>query len=803
MAQAAPSFDEFFDAGGSQRSAEPVRVARWWRSWESWLTFTLILLAQLPVIGSLQSSDWVDEMPSLIAVAGLAVVAGWVLAQSRLPALVAVPAGAAWGAFVTLALVLQRVPVTDEALGTGWWAHWAEFSLRMQAWGTAFWNQAISNDQLPFVVLLVAVVYLVVFLSCWAVVRWQNAWMALIPGAIILLTNISYLPGQPSLGFIVFLLASVLLVTRMEFLRAGATWRREHAPLPEFMSLEVMFVGVIVAAVLVATAWLIPTANHWGPVARLWDRAIEPVSSRVEQFGQLFIGVNAKREVPIHTFGGTLPLQGKVALGSAPLYQVAASAPGNLRGAVYDEYTGGGWKLSEAAPAPLPGTSVSAAESGTQRTKAEVRQPVTAKVEVVGAGAPDRRLLAVGDPLTADVPGRQLVDPAALSLGVVPAGPATPGTTYTTVGTVSAAAVPTLLNAGTDYPPAILATYTKLPATLPPEVGELARQVAGNSRTPYEAARRIEQHLRGNYRYTLDPPPAPARRDAIAAFLFDQQAGYFDQFASAMAVMLRSMGIPARVATGFVLDPADVDSTTKQYTVTEQRAWTWPEVYFPNLGWVEFNPTPSRPAIQRPGDDASALADAEAARAATEDEAPVEMFGDEFLGDPSFDPGALVQVSFFDTTFGRFLVQAVSTLLVLSVAALVAAIAGRLLWDRHFRGLRPAAERWAKVQLLASWAGIAPPAYYTPSEAALALGAATGELAGMRALAQAYTRDRYGRPDGLEAAEDEQTQRVAERDYRRVRDRLRRRVLSRLWHFGRVPSDPLARRYAPARVAGR
>ncbi|MGE3856592.1 MAG: hypothetical protein AB7G21_06525, partial [Dehalococcoidia bacterium] len=415
MAQATPSFDEFFSPERGRHADEPVRQARWWTSWESWLTFTLVLLAQLPVIGSLQSSDWVEEMPSLVTVAALGVVAGWVLAQSRLPGIVAALAGAAWGVVVVLALVLQRVPITDPDLGEGWWGRWAEFSLRMQAWGTAFWNQAISTDPLPFVVLLVALVYLVVFLSCWAVVRWQNAWMALIPGGIILLTNISYLPGQPSLGFIVFLLASVLLVTRMEFLRAGARWRREHVSLPEFMSLEVMFVGAIVAVALVAAAWIVPTANHWGPVARVWDRALEPVTSRVEAFGQLFIGINSKREVPIHTFGSTLPLQGKVALGTTPLYFVAASAPGNLRGAVYDEYTGGGWKLSGAAPVPLSGTTVQAAEFGTQRTKAEVRQPVTTQVEVVGEGAPDRRLLAVGDPLTADVPGRQLVDPGALS----------------------------------------------------------------------------------------------------------------------------------------------------------------------------------------------------------------------------------------------------------------------------------------------------------------------------------------------------------------------------------------------------
>ena len=806
MSQAASSFDDLFHSDTApHESRESVRVARWWASWEAWLTFALVVLAQAPVVGSLQSSEWVAEMPSLVLTATIAVVVGWVLSQSRLPGIVAGPLGIVIGAALVVLLVLQRVPLVDPRLGTGWFGHWAEFSLRMQAWFAAVWNQSISIDPLPFVVLLVTLVYLVVFLSCWSVVRWQNAWAALIPGGIILLTNISYLPGQPSMGFIGFLLVSILLVTRMEFLRAGARWRDERVTQPEFMSIEVMFIGAVVAFVLVGAAWIVPTANQWGPVTRVWDRMLEPVSARVETFGQLFVGISSKREVPVHTFGPTLPLQGKIALGGTPLYRVLAAEAGNLRGAAYDEYTGAGWKQTDATVVPLPGTTVQAAEFGTQRTKAEVRQPITAQIEVLTAGAPDRRLLTIGDPLAANVTGRQLVDPSSVPLGVIPDVPASPGKTYTTVGAVSRAAAPTLVGAGTKYPQAIIDTYTEVPATLPPEVADLARQVVGNARSPYEAARRIELYLRRNYLYTLDPPAAPPRRDAVAAFLFDQRAGYFDQFASAMAVMLRTVGVPTRVATGFALDPADVDSTTKMYTVTEQRAWTWPEVYFPNLGWVEFNPTPTRQLSVRPGDDAAAREEADAARAAT-DEDPA--FYDPALDDPGLpatdvDLSAFSDTPFLETTFGRFLVQAVSTLLVLSAGAVVVVVVARVLWERNFRGLRPASLRWAKIQLLSTWAGLAPESFLTPAEAAESLAARIGEAPALRSLARAYTHDRYGRPTDTVPTEDAEADRLADRDYRRVRDQLRRRVVSRLTHLGRVPAAPLARRYSAARATGR
>ena len=796
MAQAhTATFEDVFDSSEhAHTTGEPVRVARWWSSWESWVTLSLIALAQLPVIGSLQSSDWVPEMPSLVLIGVAAITAGWLLAQSRLHGAIASLVGVAIGVVGVTVLILQQMPLTDPTLGTGWPARWAEFSLRMEAWFAALWHQAISADALPFVVLLAMLVYLVGFLSCWAVVRWQNAWAALVPGGIILLTNISYLPDQPSLGFKFFLVASVLIVTRMEFLRAAKRWRREHIVLPDYMSLEVMFIGVLVACVLVAAAWIVPTADHWGPVARVWDRAMEPISSRVEAFGQLFVGINSKRQVPVHSFGPSLPLQGKIVLGAAPLLHVSSTEPGNLRGAVYDQYTGAGWKLTDAAAVPLSSTTVQAAEFGTQRTKSEVRHPVTVQVQVVTAGVPDRRLMSVGDPLAANVAGRQIIDQNAQTLGVIPDDPATVGKSYTTVGTVSAAAVPTLLAAGTAYPPAVLNTYTTLPASTPKEITELAQRVAGNARTPYEAARRIESYLRGSYSYTLDPPPAPPTRDAVAAFLFDQRAGYFDQFASAMAVMLRSLGIPARVATGFVLDPADVDQGTKAYTVSELRAWSWPEVYFPNLGWVEFNPTPSRPTVTRPGDDTAALADADAAKAVDPNDVPAEASDADFSDGAGVDLAGL-STPFLETPAGQFLVRAISTLLVLSMVAVIVAIVARVLWQRHFRGLSPAAARWAKVYRLAMWAGIAPPPYLTVVEGAEQLGMTLGEIAAMRAIATAYTRDCYG-PHLDDAHEDEQTRRIADRDYRRLRDQLRRKIVSRLVHLGRVPDLALPRRYA-------
>ena len=796
MAQAAPAFDELFLDGTLEHPERAVRSSRWFVSIEAWVTLALLLMAQLPVVGSLETASWVEEMPSLLtaSLAGLAL--GWLLAQSPLPGVVATLLGLPLAIAVSAGMVLQRMVPTELELGIGWYAKWTEFALRMRAWGDAAWHRGISADPLPFVVLLVLLMFLVGYLSAWSVVRWRNAWVALIPGGVVLLTNISYLPGQPSLAFIVFLLASILLVTRMEFLRAVIRWRRERVQPPALMSMEVLAAGAIVAVLLVSAAWVVPTADHWGPVANAWQRVMAPINDRVSEFGELFVGINSKKRVPAHSFGPTFPLQGKMTLDATPILEVSASDPGNLRGAVYDEYTGAGWKLSAGAAAPLPGTTIQAAEFGTPQSRAQVRKPVTVKIKALVKDAPDRRLLSVGDPLAADIPARQIVDPNQAALTLVPneVGAAAKG--YGTVGTVSAAAVPTLQAAGTQYPPGVLAEYTALPVDFPEEIRALAKQTIGPARTPYEAARRIENFLRANHAFSLDPPPAPPRKDAVAAFLFDQRAGYFDQFASAMAVMLRSAGIPARVATGFVLDPADVDSKTKAYMVSEIRAWAWPEVYFPGLGWVEFNPTPTRGLVQRAGDDSEAVA--AAAEALSSGALNDNLDGLLFEDDP-FDSG-IGGLAGDGSTLGRigqFVVQAISVLIVLSMVAFVAAIAARVLWERRFAGLAPAAARWGKVQQLAAWAGVAPADYLTPIEAARALAAVTGEPASLMTLAREYTRGRYGPAPA--SVEGEEEARELDREYGRVRGRLRRMITRRMLHFGQVDT----RRTGAAGLTGR
>jgi len=139
-----------------------------------------------------------------------------------------------------------------------------------------------------------------------------------------------------------------------------------------------------------------------------------------------------------------------------------------------------------------------------------------------------------------------------------------------------------------------LARYLQLPS-LPSRVGVLTRGIAGQADHPYQQAEAIERYLR-SLTYTLTPPPTPLGRDFVDYFLFDLGQGYCTYFASAMVVMLRELGIPARFVEGYAI-PASTSFTVDAlggyvYEVRNSLAHAWVEAYFPTYGWVTFDPTP-------------------------------------------------------------------------------------------------------------------------------------------------------------------------------------------------------------------
>lgn len=143
--------------------------------------------------------------------------------------------------------------------------------------------------------------------------------------------------------------------------------------------------------------------------------------------------------------------------------------------------------------------------------------------------------------------------------------------------------------------PAVRA-YFDVPA-IDPRIRTLAETITSGLSNPYDKARQIEQYLKNGFVYSLDMAPNAGTADPLAAFLFNSKQGHCEYFASAMAIMLRCIGIPSRIVNGF--QAGEYNELGRDFIVRQSNAHTWVEAFFPGESWVEFDPTPPDPVLPR------------------------------------------------------------------------------------------------------------------------------------------------------------------------------------------------------------
>jgi hypothetical protein len=179
------------------------------------------------------------------------------------------------------------------------------------------------------------------------------------------------------------------------------------------------------------------------------------------------------------------------------------------------------------------------------------------------------------------------------------------GEFYQSKISISAPNILQLQGSGSDYPSWVTSRYLQLPAKLPASISNLARQITQGMENPYDKAEAITNYLRNNITYRETLPNPPAGKEPLEWFLFDIKQGYCNYYASAEIMMLRSLGIPARLSVGYA--QGRFDDTIQRYVVIHKDSHAWPEVFFAGIGWVEFEPTVSQPVRELPSGDANAL----------------------------------------------------------------------------------------------------------------------------------------------------------------------------------------------------
>jgi transglutaminase-like putative cysteine protease len=601
------------------------------------LSLALLLTALCSVASGL--ADVIRELDARLAlmVAVTALLIGWGLAATPLPGWAAGILASVFGLggiFVHIGrLGRQLVALLPALAELGWgvfyWPHeglslsWMPTILALsELWGDLSallirvrdWALELAAGQAAFDPVATALMW---SLALWAVSGWagwtarrhQRPLHSLAPATVLLTATLAYVGGSPYV-LLVLLGTMLLLLMLVGYDLRVRRWQATRIDFAD-LSFDTAAIALLLSLSLVAVAAVAPSLSIRKAiefVQRLDDERMDNVEAVAESLGMeqqreqaqqtAFDEMRAAGLPRRHLLGSGSELSEQVVMiisaGDLAPHppQIALSRPlprYYWRGLTYDRYVPSGWYAGTTETVAYgAGTPAITTTLTTQRT---VRQ----EVQVVG----DARglLYAAGALVVADqdytVAWRSPEDAFAATIEA---------TTYRADSLVPIISEESLRSAGSDYPQWVQDRYLDLPDATPDRVLSLARDLTATAPTPYDRAKAIETYLRA-FPYTLDVPEPPTGRDVVDYFLFDLQKGYCDYYATAMVVLARSAGLPARLAVGYAA--GFYDSYQAHYVVTEADAHAWVEIYFPGYDWVEFEPTGGLPPIERSAEAAS------------------------------------------------------------------------------------------------------------------------------------------------------------------------------------------------------
>lgn len=554
-----------------------------------------LLLLCMPAL-SLNAAGWALQMTIVLPMIVASLVVGFLVARSRFSELYSLLVTLVYGFCI---LLLVGAAAQPGGIGQGLLS---VFSRAVQWFIDAF-TGGINQDDLIFTLLISSLFWFLGFNLCWHLFRVNHVWRAVLPPGLILIVNGVYYVGGVSLQpyLIAYVVLVLLLIVRANIENHAADWAARRLGMPPGLRRQLYIAGAALTVLLLGT-WLIPTRDVQERLNRFQEfLSSEPLQQLSEFWLRLFSAAETQGPATSDYYGGdSLQLGGAIRLGDEVALYVSAPPEHRYywRSRVFDIYDAGRW--TSAADTRLtdqnPPLSVVYSPDDTQ-SRTLVRQQFT-----LGLSA-SRIVYTAPQPLSVDLPTRTDLrytpDNAMLVSVIRPAQVIDRGESYTASSLVSTAMAWELRAAGTNYPQYIRDLYPPAIASASPRTLELARQIVAEAgaTTPYDQAKAIETWLRANIFYDERIPQPPAGQDPVDWVLFDERRGYCNYYASAMVVMARSLGIPARMAAGFA--QGTYDAAQNAYIVRERDAHTWVEVYFPGYGWVEFEPTAAQAPLDR------------------------------------------------------------------------------------------------------------------------------------------------------------------------------------------------------------
>lgn len=627
------------------------------------------------------------------------VLAGFLLSRSRFPALTASIYAAVYGIFIGGYLIGRTFDPTMI-----WRDRVADLVIRQVEFFTKIAQGNTNRDALIFVVHTTLVLWILSVTAAWWTFRKPRPWLVILPSCITMLSVIYYASPRLTWYLAVFCLVALLYIAQTHLLNNKKLWRRTNVHYDNTIGGNFMRSSLIVALLALAIVWPAPALPASASVGNAVNRVNKPWRSVRDNWQRLYSALNAQTSTTSDPYRDTLTLGGARNPTDSPVMDVFVQEKlpyAYWRSTTLDDYDAinGVWRVASGETITQfpedPPLNVA-------KTKARITVEQTFVNYVPNAGA----VYAAPEIISSD---RQI----RLKTAYDPQGHNKISATrsryllqlndnYKVISQLSVADQTSLRTASANYPSDIREQYLTVPVEISARTYELADDLTAPYDNPYDKALVIQNYLRNAITYNdqIDAPPDGV--EPIDYFLFETREGYCNYYASSFAMLLRTQGIPTRLSRGFASGEYNEDD--KLYRVRARDAHTWPEVYFPEYGWIQFEPTAIIDPIGRPvgeGDGFSSPTPIESDTRPESDD-PLEDLSieeiNELFGDNPRDPldtqaqGRFANVS-FTKVFGALFVLAVAATLIVTtnrmnrkVERSVDGSYGRLeLWGRWLR----------------------------------------------------------------------------------------------------------------------
>jgi len=711
---------------------------------EGWFTLLLVWGLVSIAVAAIINADLISGLEFLPIIATAGVLTGLALAKSKFSGQTALIFGLFYGLFVVVVIIGRELPGD-----LTWRGRVGDLISRQLVWVTKAIQQGSSRDGLIFVIQTSFVFWVLGITAAWFTFRGAHVWRVILPSGLVLLSVVYYYYGpKPLVGYLaLYTLVALVFIARSHLVTQEKKWHSGFVRYEKGIRFSFLQASVLAALLALGIAWVLPTAPASAAIGNVLGESgvMQTWEGFQANWTRLFSSLRSYGTGTNDLYRGSLTLGGPRTVGDTLIMDVVV--PNRLpyvywQAVAYDTYVDGSWTIAEADQIlHLPDDGY--LNSPTYALREEVAQTfinyipnagtIYAAPEISGS---DRQMFVTQSQADGGKDNIHMVQSRFVMRQ---------GVRYGATSNYSVADAATLRTASQEYPEWITEKYLQMPDAITPETIELAEELTDGLDNPFDKSVAIRDYLRENIAYNdqIDAPPDAG--EPIHYILFDLQEAYCNYYASAMIMMLRSQGVPSRFVSGYAQGEWVEEAST--YRVRSLNSHSWVEVFFPEYGWIQFEPTAALPVGERP-ETAGNPGDAFGDDAFIGDEDP-RPFEERNLGEEvdDFDRLADLLAAEEEEELAAAAAQrrsttiqiAVAVVLVLGAAAVIV-FATRMNWR-----VEASVERsYGRLANWGRWLGVVVRPAHTPYERANMLSAAVPDgKEQLRSMTYQYVRQRF------------------------------------------------------------